>query len=149
VGRTDVGSGKQIPRRKIAEFGQRSDDVSTSVNNDGRDVFQEDDVGSNVANDSRDAGPQPTLIFCSQPGAGDREGLTGETGSEAMNESTPASAIEVVKVVPDRRLTKLAFFHSRDQISDDKGFPLHVTHGVVGISEDKLQSKLESPDAGT
>lgn len=149
VGRPDVGSGKQIPRRNIPELGQRSADVSKSVNNEGRDVLQEDDVGSNVAKDPLDAGPEPSLVVETQLLTGHTEGLTGESGSDAMNLATPRSAVKVVKVVPDRRLTKDPFFHSRDQISDDKRFPLHVADGGVGGTEDEVEREFQSTDAGT
>jgi hypothetical protein len=75
--------------------------------------------------------------------------LTGESGSDAMNAATPASAVEGGHVVPDRRRTKDPFLHSRDQIRSDKGFPLHVADGAIGIAEDEIQGEFEPSGAGT
>jgi hypothetical protein len=149
VGRANVGRSDATPLRSEPEFGQRSQNVSESVNNDGRHVFQEHELGSNVANDSGDNRPEPSLVFRAELRAGDAERLAGESGSEAMNAATPRAAVEAVKVVPDRRVTKEAFVHSRDQIRGDKGFPLHVADGTVGVAEDELEGKLQSSDAGT
>ena len=149
VGRADVARRKQIPFRSEPEFGQRSENVSESMNNEGRHVFQEDDVGSNLAKDSCDVGPEPALILKSALIACHREGLTGESGSDEMNAATPRSAIEGDKVTPDRRRTKDPFVHSRDQIRGDKGFPLHVADGAVGVAEDEMHGQFEACGAGT
>lgn len=66
-----------------------------------------------------------------------------------MNAATPWAAVEVVKVVPDRRRTKDPFCHSRNQIRDDKGFPLHVADGCIGIAEGKVDGEFESTSPGT
>lgn len=74
--------------------------------------------------------------------------LAREARSEDIHDATPRATVEAGKVVEDRRRTKDAFFHSRDQIRDDKGFPLHETDGGVGGTEDEVERQLESADAG-
>lgn len=119
------------------------------MNNDGRHVFQEDDPGSNVAKDSSDVGPQPSFILDTFLLPGHAERLTGESGMDEIHAATPASAVEGGKVVPDRRRTKDAFCHSRDQMRGDKGFPLHVTDGGVAGTEDEVERQVESSSPGT
>jgi hypothetical protein len=119
------------------------------VNNEGRDVLHEQDPGSNVAHNSLDRGPEPPFVGEAVLLPGHTEGLTREARCEYIHKATPRSAIEGVKVVPDRRWTKDPFLHSRDQIRGGKGFPLHVADGAVGIAEDEVEGELQPADPGT
>jgi len=147
MGRADVSRGEQIPFRNVPELGQRSENVSESMNNDGRHVLQVHDAGSNVANDSCDVGPQPAVIIDPALSARDTERLAGETGNEAIHAAAPRSAIEGDNVTPDNRRMKDAFCHSRDQMRGDKGFPLHVTDGG-GAGHGEFDGELESAGPG-
>lgn len=112
-----------------------------------RHVLQEDEVGSRLANDSLDVGPDPSLVFDASLLARDAEWLATESGREPMNSATPRIAIECDNIRPDRRRTNEARFHSRDQTSHDKGFPLHVHGGHEGTVGGDVKAKLGGSEA--
>jgi hypothetical protein len=149
VGGADLGCRYKRPLRIEPEPGKVSQDKGeSSSNSEGRDVFQDDEVGSNVANNSGDVRPDPSVIGRSASGSGGAPRLTGEPGRDAMNVSTPASAVEGDKVSPDNRRIQPPRFHTRDKDAGRKGFPLDVTHhAVAGPSQ--LESKLKAADPGT
>lgn len=151
MGGSDVGCAEQIPFRIEPELGQVPENNGQSASgNKGRHILQEHEVWFHFAKDADDIRPDPPLVFDALAGARRRPRLTGETGRDEIHLATPCMAIEGEQVVPDRRLSQDAFFHTRDQCAGAIGFDLHVTDGAVGvIREDEFESKLQSSDAGT
>ena len=144
----DVGRAKTVPLRSEPAFGQRPENVSESMSNDGRHVLQEHVARSNVAKDASDVRPQPSLVVGAALASGDGEGLAGETCADDIHASTPASAVEGGKVVPDRARIQPPCFHLANQERGGIGFPLHETDGAVGRDGER-DTQFESADAGT
>lgn len=69
----------------------------------------------------------------SEPLASGAIGLTRDSRSDEIHDSTPLRAVEAEQVVPDRRRSQGTVRHSTGQRRGGKGFPLHETDGAVAF----------------
>jgi hypothetical protein len=104
-------------------------------------------LGSHFIKDAGDVVPEPSLVFDAFALAGDAEGLAWKTGSDERYSSSPRSAVEGDKVVPDRCRSQGRLFHPRHESGRCVGFPLNETHSS-GSGTGEVDSELKSSDAG-
>lgn len=92
-----------------------------------RHVFSEETDRPNFIDHSGDLIGKEPVVIGAELLSGNRVGLAGISGSDAMNAAAPWSAIEGCKVRPDRRLIQCSRRHMASQRCGGKGFPLHVS----------------------
>jgi hypothetical protein len=149
MGRPNSGRTAQTPFRIEPEVGQVSENKGQSPSrNKGRHVFQPDEPRVHFANAVDDVGPDPADVVGAFAAAGGTPRLTGESGSDAIHASTPASTVEGSKVSPDRRRSQDAFFHARDQNAGGMGFPLQVSNNPC-CRYSEFKPEFESSDPST
>lgn len=115
-----------------------------------RDVFTEDTIRPHGVHDGQDVIGKEPFVIGSEPLSRDAVALARIAGSDAMNASTPACAVECGKVAPDRCRMKPPRIHRRDQRSGRSGFPLHVTdpaHIASAKMLAKHDAEFEASDA--
>jgi hypothetical protein len=134
----------QTPFRIEPELGKITEDKRQTSPNKLGDVFQEHKSRSHCTNDSFDGRPEPALVINAFLGTSETEGLTGETGSDAIHSATPRLAIEGREIVPDRCLIQVLLCHPRHKSGRRETVPLNVTYGS-GCDSSESQSKLEAP----
>ena len=100
VWRPDFSRREQSRRKPVAKSDQFSGDLGKAEAEMMGDVLQEDEVGLDLADDARDVRPEVALVGLGPPLPGDREGLAGIAGSEAMNAATPRAAVEGSQIRP-------------------------------------------------
>jgi hypothetical protein len=116
------------------------------------DVLEEDERRSAFFDDSSDVRPEILLAVVSPPAPSDRERLTRVPRQQDIHDSTPAVAVEVGKVRPDRRSIHPLAFHPRHERGCAKGFPLNVTYGSKVHAElcaGELDAEVEASDTRT
>lgn len=148
MGGPDVRRGYKRPTSIVPEVGQGSEyNAEPSSTNEAWNILQEDVRRSHLANDPRDVRPDPPLVggAASFPGVG--PGLAGKPGVDDIHASTPSSAVEGGKVVPDRSRIHGRVFHP----CHDNGCRVCVefakTDGPV-LGDRELAGEVESPDPG-
>lgn len=109
-------------RDSVAQTLQVSSGSSKSVQ---RDVFEEHESRSALVDDPGDVGPDPSLVRFPESLAGGAERLAGESRSDDIHATTPASSVEGSEVRPDRSLIQPPRFHLADQQRGAECFPLH------------------------
>jgi hypothetical protein len=112
VGGSDVRGGYNRPTRIVPEVGQGSEyNAEPSSVNEAWNILQEDVRRSHLADDPRDVGPDPPLVGDAAPLPGVGPWLAGEPSVDEIHASTPSSAVEGGKVVPDRSRIQGRVFH--------------------------------------
>lgn len=144
---SEFGRRKTVPLRIEPECGQVAEDARKRCPNKSGTVFHEDVARSNLANDTGNIRPEPPVVFNAQPLAGGAEGLARESRSDAVHCSTPRSAIEGGKVVPDRSFFQGRVRHPRHEDGRGIAVPFDCTH-KSGAWHGELESELEASDSG-
>jgi hypothetical protein len=117
------------------------------MNSNRRDVLKEDQRRLDISNDANDVRPEPSLVFNPASLACHRKRLTGEARRDDRNDSTPASAVEGDKVIPDRGVKECAFSHSLGEQGGSVRFALDVADCPVSW-EGNIEGEVKSSDAG-
>jgi hypothetical protein len=138
---------KQSCRNDVAHADQLSGDLGKPEAQMIGDIFEENDRGIAFPDDARDMGPEMARISFAETPPGNREWLARVARSEDIHESAPWSAVEGVKVVPDRCRIQGLVFHPRHESGCCEGFPLDVTHSPVSGTGD-VESEVEPASAG-
>jgi hypothetical protein len=111
------------------------------------DVLEEDPLGPALDDDAADVRPEVALVLDAEALAGGAEWLARISRKEDIHRSTPASAVEGGKVVPDRRRIQGLIFHPCHESSRCIGFPLDVTHSpIAGLGDGEC--KVEPASSG-
>lgn len=111
------------------------------------DVFEEDEARPALHDDAPDVWPQVPRVAPAEPVAGGGERLARIARSEDVHASTPASAVEGGKVVPDRSRCQGLIRHPGHESGRGEGFPLDVTYSVkTGFCDE--QPEVEPAGAG-
>jgi hypothetical protein len=100
MGRADFSRREQSRRKPVAKADQVSGDLGKTEPQMMGDVLQKDEIGLDFADDAGDMRPEVALVGLAASLAGDREGLAGIAGSEAMNAVTPRAAVEGSQIRP-------------------------------------------------
>jgi hypothetical protein len=125
---------------------------ASSIRSDGcrqtRDVFEQYPLRAYAAKDPGDGRPEVAFVSDSSLEPGDAERLAREARRDDIHASTPASAVEGAKVVPDRSFTQRRVRHSRHERGRCSCFPLNETHSSVsGFGE--VEPEFEAASPGT
>jgi hypothetical protein len=123
---------KQTPLRAppCFNFFQSSEDGVESPSKEPWDILHDDDFGSNLINDSEEVFSEPSLVGFAFASAGRTEWLARGTRSDAMNDSTPRSAIEGLKIVGHNSWIQGRVCHTRAEYGRRETFALNVTYGA-------------------
>lgn len=112
------------------------------------DVLKENPLGPALDDDAPDVRPEMARVAPAETLAGGRERLARISRSDDVHASTPASAVEGGKVVPDRSWCQGLIFHPGHEAGRGEGFPLDVTHSPEpGLGD--VQPEVETSDSGT
>lgn len=98
--RADLSRREQSRRKPVAKADQVSGDLGKAEGEMMGDVLQEDEVGLDLPDDAGDVRPEVALVGLGPALPGDREGLAGIAGSDAMNAATPSAAVEGSQIRP-------------------------------------------------
>jgi hypothetical protein len=125
---------------------------ASSIRSDGccqtRDVFEQYPLRAYAANDPGDGRPEVAFVGDSSLEPGDAERLAREARRDDIHASTPASAVEGDKVVPDRSVTHGRVSHPRHERGRRACLPFHPTHSSIsGFGE--VESEFEAASPGT
>lgn len=111
------------------------------------DVLEEHPFGPALHDDPADVRPEVPGVATAEALAGGRERLARIARSDDVHASTPASAVEGGKVVPDRSMIQGLIRHPGHEAGRGEGFPLDVTHSASpGFRES--EADLQSASAG-
>lgn len=110
------------------------------------DIFDEYPMDFGFGDDPSSVWPEIAFVVGSGATSGERVGLTGYPANEAMNETTPRSAVEGPHIIPDRRRSQATFFHRRNQSCDAECFPLHISDRSAW--DGQFDAEIQSSDAG-
>jgi hypothetical protein len=88
-------------------------------------------------------------IVCSTTLAGEAERLARVAANDAIHDATPRLAVEGSQVRPDRRRSHGFVFHARCQDRGGECFAFNVADDASRSAKGKLNSEVESADAGT
>lgn len=128
MSRADGGGFKQQrARHAVAEPVQVSNDFGQPEPNVPAHVLKGHDRGLTLVDGVGDVRPQVAGIVGSAPLAGDAEWLARVARSEAIHESTPASAVEGAQIRPQRRRIQDARFHALRQDAGGEAVPFNPT----------------------
>jgi hypothetical protein len=125
--------------------GKVTQNSSKTCSNNPWDVFQEHESRSHLSDNPADVGPDPSLVVSTELLPGNGEGLTWESRSDEIHDSTPRLAVECRDIVPDRSLIQSRLFHPCHESGRRVGIPLNVTHGSgrdSGVAEGKLKAPV-------
>ena len=111
------------------------------------DVLEEDPPRPALDDDAPDVRPEVARVAGAEPAAGGGERLARIARSEDVHASTPASAVEGGKVVPDRSRCQGLIRHPVHEGGRSEGFPLDVTHSAIpGLGD--VEADVEPADPG-
>lgn len=111
------------------------------------DVLEEHAARPALDDDAPDVRPEVPRVAGAEALSGVRERLARVARREDVHASTPASAVECGKVVPDRSRRHGLVRHPGHEAGRSEGFPLDVTHSsIAGLG--KVQPDVESTHAG-
>jgi hypothetical protein len=110
------------------------------------DVLEKDEGRSTFSDDSEHLGPKVSCVGGSALLAGNAERLAWVARSDAIHCATPRSAIEGVKVIPDRCLRYVALLHTLCEKGRAVCVPLDsANNSCVGCRN--LNSDIETSEA--
>lgn len=111
------------------------------------DILAEDPFGLELAGDPGDLREEVPRIVLTAALSGETERLTWIAGSEDLNASTPRSAVEGSKVVPDRSRSQGLVFHPGHESGRCVAFPLDESHSSIGGLGD-MKAEVDAGIAG-
>ena len=112
------------------------------------DVLDEDEGGLDFSGAANELGPQGPLVGVALTLPGERLGLAGQAGCEAIHSATVLAAIKGRQIVPDRVVIAGRSLSAREN-GRSVGFPLNTTHTSGSPPGSELESELESANPGT
>lgn len=89
-------------------------------------VLEEAPSRGNISNELCNARPEMSRVVTAEPLAGDAERLAGITANDSLHAATPRSAVECVKISPDRRVIHGTVRNTRSQDFAGRDFVFHV-----------------------
>lgn len=101
-----------------------------------------------LANDAGDVGPEVPFVLHPTLIPRDAERLARESRSDDIHDSTPASAVEGSKIVPDRSLTQGRVPHPRHESGRRSTLPLNETGSSIS-GDCHMESEFEGATPGT
>jgi hypothetical protein len=111
------------------------------------DILAEDPLRTDFVDDPGNIRPEVSRIGVAETLAGIAERLAWIAGRDEMNSAAPRSAVERLKIVPDRRLCQGLVFHPGHEGRRSMGFPLDVTHSPISWLGD-VDSEIETAVPG-
>jgi hypothetical protein len=146
MSRTQLGGGTREGTRQVEAHASK---VSPGlVERSNADVFQENESWVAFADDAGNCGPEVSFVVFVALFSRDGEGLTRESRSDEIHDSTPWSRLECSEVSVDRSRVKSPLFHASCQDRGCIGFPLHIADDSRG-GHGKLDPEVEPPNPGT
>ena len=112
-------------------------------------VLEEAPTWLTLSDDSRDARPEVPRVCGPEPFASNGEGLAGITSNDAIHLAAPASAIEGVKVAPNRRVIQGTVRNTRSQDFTGSDFVFHEYDCASASAQSVMHSDVETSGAGT
>lgn len=85
-----------------------------------------------------------SLVFESEPFAGNGVSLTRAAANDEIHLATPRSSVERENVRPHRRFTQSRFFHPRHETGRCVGFPLDVHHSASSAPGCSFDCEVET-----
>ena len=110
------------------------------------DVLEEAPFRRDLGDDPRDVGPEVARIVPAPAVSGQREGLAGITGKDAMYATAPRAAVEGSQIVPDRSRCQGRVRHPGHEDRRGESVPLDETHSAVSRLG-QMQAEIEASDA--
>lgn len=149
VRRANVAGGTEHRRlQSVAHSDQRlSESPNPPKSNEIWDILDEDQGRLALADDARQVADEVSRVVSGGASSSARIGLTGDSASDEIHNSTPRASVEGGNVRPDRRRSHGSRFHRRDQVCGGECFPLHVAHGASRLAGE-VQPSLESGVSG-
>ena len=145
--RADFSRREQSFRNAVAQAFQLFSDLAiTEVEMIGN-VLEEHPNRSAFRDNPGDVRPEVARIPGAPAPPGDAERLARIARRDEVHRAAPRAAVEVGKIVPDRRLIQGLVLHPRREDGRGEGVPLDVTHSTVsGLGQRKPE--VEAAGAG-